>query len=83
MTALGKQVVGLFVDRVCQQWIVRDPEGNFWILPSVERPLGRFANRSIQPTKPSLNPCRDTIKTARITLLTNSQVHHDRGTHSS
>jgi len=38
MTAPGKQAVGLFVDRTYPQWIVRDPEGNFWILPSVEYP---------------------------------------------
>jgi hypothetical protein len=38
MTATGRRVVGLFVDRSGQQWIVRDPEGNFWILPSVEDP---------------------------------------------
>ena len=38
MNALHKQVVALFVDRACQQWIVRDPEGCFWILPSVEHP---------------------------------------------
>jgi len=33
-----KQLGALFVDRSCQQWIVRDPDGNFWILPSVEDP---------------------------------------------
>jgi hypothetical protein len=38
MTALGKQLVALFVDRSCQQWIVRDPEGSFWSLPTVEHP---------------------------------------------
>jgi hypothetical protein len=38
MTALEKQLVGLFVDRTCHQWIVRDPDGKFWILPSVEEP---------------------------------------------
>ena len=38
VAAQGKQVVALFVDRTCQQWIVRDPEGGFWILPSVEHP---------------------------------------------
>jgi hypothetical protein len=38
MATLGKQTVGLFVDRICQQWIVRDPEGNFWMLPSMEKP---------------------------------------------
>lgn len=34
MTTLGKQVVALFVDRSSQQWVVRDPEGSFWTLPS-------------------------------------------------
>ena len=24
--------------RFSQQWVVRDPEGNFWIVPSVENP---------------------------------------------
>jgi hypothetical protein len=36
MLAIRKQVIALFVDRSTQQWIVRDPEGNFWILPSGE-----------------------------------------------
>jgi len=38
MTVLAKRVAALYVHRSCQQWIVRDPEGNFWILPSVEDP---------------------------------------------
>jgi hypothetical protein len=38
MSLLEKKLVALFVDRSSQQWIVRDPEGNFWILPSVEDP---------------------------------------------
>jgi hypothetical protein len=33
-----KAAVGLFVDRSCPQWVVRDPEGNFWALPSVDDP---------------------------------------------
>jgi hypothetical protein len=28
----------LFVRRASQQWAVLDQEGNFWILPSVEKP---------------------------------------------
>ncbi|MFZ5832165.1 MAG: hypothetical protein ACOY3P_18940 [Planctomycetota bacterium] len=36
MTTLPKQPVGLFVDRSCRHWIVRDPNGDFWTLPSVE-----------------------------------------------
>jgi hypothetical protein len=31
-----KQVVALYADRISQQWIVRDPEGNFWIVPCIE-----------------------------------------------
>jgi hypothetical protein len=34
MFTLRKNVVTLFVDRSTQQWIVLDPEGNFWIVPS-------------------------------------------------
>jgi hypothetical protein len=33
-----KQGVAIFVDRSCQQWVVRDPEGNFWLVPPEENP---------------------------------------------
>jgi hypothetical protein len=33
-----KRVMTLFVERLCQQWVVRDPDGNFWLLPSVDNP---------------------------------------------
>ena len=36
MLAVRKHAVALYVDRSTQQWIVRDPEGNFWIVPSVD-----------------------------------------------
>lgn len=36
MTIERKQVIALFVDRVGRQWIVRDPDGNFWSIPSSE-----------------------------------------------
>jgi hypothetical protein len=48
MTTTGKPVVGLFVDRSCQQWIVRDPQGSFWMLPSVEHPWDQ--RQPFQPT---------------------------------
>jgi hypothetical protein len=38
MIALEKQVAALFADQSRQRWIVRDPEGRFWILPSVGDP---------------------------------------------
>ena len=41
MTDLRKPVAALYVDRSCQQWIVRDPEGNFWILPAGDEPWER------------------------------------------
>jgi hypothetical protein len=38
MTTVRKQGVTLHVDRSSGQWIVRDCEGNFWILPSTGNP---------------------------------------------
>jgi hypothetical protein len=35
MNPANKRSVALFVERSSQQWVVRDPEGNFWIIPSV------------------------------------------------
>ena len=32
MSTVRKQVVAIVVDRSSQQWVVRDPEGNFWII---------------------------------------------------
>jgi hypothetical protein len=40
MTTFRKQSVSIYVDRSSQQWVVRDPEGNFWIVPVVEDPWG-------------------------------------------
>lgn len=36
MVIINRQAVALFADRLCHQWVVKDPEGNFWTLPSVE-----------------------------------------------
>ncbi len=33
-----KRMAAVFVDRSRQQWIVRDPDGNFWSLPSNDNP---------------------------------------------
>jgi hypothetical protein len=38
MIAPGKRAAALFVDPSCRHWIIRDPEGDFWMLPSVEDP---------------------------------------------
>lgn len=33
MLTLRKSMAALFVDRTSRHWIVRDPDGNFWLLP--------------------------------------------------
>jgi hypothetical protein len=38
MLAASRPAVAIYVDRASRQWIVRDPEGNFWSLPSTDRP---------------------------------------------
>ena len=48
MLAVGKHMIALFVDRSTQQWIVRDAEGNYWILPS-----GDDAWRRREPFQPT------------------------------
>jgi hypothetical protein len=35
---LRKRAAALFADRSSRRWIVRDPEGNFWLLPPTENP---------------------------------------------
>ena len=34
MAILKRRTVSIYVDHTSQRWIVRDLEGNFWILPS-------------------------------------------------
>lgn len=49
MTTIRKELVAVFADRVSRQWIVRDPEGNFWVLPPVSDPWEH--RRPIQPNE--------------------------------
>ena len=41
MTTERKQMVALFVEKSCRQWVVRDPDGNFWLVPPGEDAWGR------------------------------------------
>ena len=41
MTSGPKRRGALFVERSYQQWVVRDPEGNVWLLPAVDDPWGQ------------------------------------------
>jgi hypothetical protein len=36
MLIVRKQVMALYVDRSSQRWVVRDPDGNYWLVPPVE-----------------------------------------------
>ena len=38
MQPASKRALALYVDKVSQQWVVRDPEGSFWSLPSTDNP---------------------------------------------
>ena len=38
MRAARKDAAALYADKASQQWVVRDPEGNFWSLPSTDNP---------------------------------------------
>jgi hypothetical protein len=49
MISPRKQRAVLFVERSSQQWIVLDPEGNFWLLPSVDNPWSQ--RQPFQPTE--------------------------------
>jgi len=48
---ISKRSVALFADRSSRRWIVRDPEGNFWILPPVNSPWDH--REPYQPTEDS------------------------------
>jgi len=34
MTVLKRRTVSIFVDKSLPQWIVRDPDGTFWLVPA-------------------------------------------------
>ncbi len=38
MTIHRRPALSIFVDRSSQQWVVRDPDGNFWVVPYDDNP---------------------------------------------
>jgi hypothetical protein len=49
MISAPSRMAAIFVDRTCtEHWVVRDPEGNFWIVPSVDNAWDQ--RRPFQPT---------------------------------
>ena len=55
MMTVGKQRVMIYVDKPSRQWIVRDPEGVFWVLPAIEnawehrQPFTRTDETDLEP----------------------------------
>lgn len=48
MLSVRKNVIAIYVDRSNQQWVVRDGDGNLWVLPPTDAPW-----RDRQPFTPS------------------------------
>ncbi len=44
-----KRSGGLYVEKGTRQWVVLDPEGNFWVVPCGESPWEH--RRPFQPTE--------------------------------
>ena len=38
MLTVRARVVAIYVDRSSRQWVVRDADGNFWVLPASDTP---------------------------------------------
>jgi hypothetical protein len=50
MISAPSRRAAIYVDRTCtEHWIVRDPDGNFWIVPPVEKPWE--CRQPFQPTE--------------------------------
>jgi hypothetical protein len=50
MISTYSRMAAIFVDRACTEyWIVRDPEGNFWIVPSIDNAWEN--RRPFEPTE--------------------------------
>jgi hypothetical protein len=49
MLELGRPKVALFVEKRSRRWIVRDPDGNYWMLPGGENPWDQ--RQPFQPTE--------------------------------
>jgi hypothetical protein len=51
MLVVSKSAMALFVDRQSRQWIVRDPAGQFWALPTGDDAWER--RQAFEPTSES------------------------------
>ena len=68
----------LFVCRSSQQWVVLDPDGNFWLLPSVENPWDQ--RQPFYPTEERARACSRALQIhARSAFLLKVRCINDRG----
>lgn len=55
MMTIHRPKISIFVDRTSRQWIVRDPDGEFWVVPSVangwdlRQPYALNEDRDLEP----------------------------------
>ena len=55
MLAERKRTMAIYVDRSNGQWVVRDPDGHFWVLPPTDnpwddrRPLATAEDAELEP----------------------------------
>jgi hypothetical protein len=52
MNTPRKELATLFVDRACQVWVVRDPDGQYWLVPSGDNPWHQ--RRPFVPTEETI-----------------------------
>jgi len=64
MTIGPKRLVALFVAKSSQQWVVRDPDGNFWLLPAGDDPWGQR-----QPFTPTPETALEPVPGHYVSLL--------------
>ena len=77
MVAVRKQAIALFVDRSTQQWIVRDPDGNYWALPGGDD--GWEKRQGFEPTSTTdLEPVPGHYKYLLNFPFEQPELHHDR-----
>jgi hypothetical protein len=60
-----KQVLGLYVEIGSQQWVVLDPEGSFWIVPSGDGSW-ETAGRFTRPRRRTLSRSRGITSTCSV-----------------
>jgi len=64
MVRVRNGMAALYADKSSRQWVVRDCEGNFWVLPSVENAWDRR-----QPYQPAEDTELEPVPGHYMTML--------------